>query len=79
LFFIKFTLNRVDQIPIYVYKQDGKEDFKNRIVKHLFGNRIYKTKDLEVFFKLLIHKNKDLLQVNEIEKIYEKVIKELEE
>lgn len=77
--FINFHLIRVEQIPLYQYKPDAKEDFKNRIVKHLFANRIYKTKDLEAFIKLLIHKNKELLPENEIRKIFEKVKKELEE
>lgn len=64
---------------MYIYKENAKEDFKNRIIKHLFSNRIYKSKDLEVFCRLLISKNKHLISEDEIKKLYEDVKRKLEE
>lgn len=69
----------MNQIPLYEFKPDAKEDFQNRIVKHLFTNRIYKNKDLAVFLKLLINKNKNIISENEIKNLYEKIKKSLEE
>lgn len=66
-------------MPRYVLKNNGKEDFKNKILKCLYDNRIYKNKDLDMFCKLLLDKNRDYISEYEIRKLFEEVKKKLEE
>lgn len=70
---------RLEKIPKYEFKINGKEDFKNKIDKYLYDNRIYKTKDLEAFYRNLCNKNKEFINEYEIKKVYEEVKKKLEE
>jgi hypothetical protein len=49
-----------------------------KIVKYIIANRIYKDEDLETFKNQLISKNKHLIQDEEIQIIFNKVIEELE-
>lgn len=79
MIFIFYFFYRLDKIPKFECKINAKEEFKNKIFRFLFDYRIYKNRDIKMFYSVLINKNSNLISEYEIRKVYEEAKRKLEE
>ncbi len=71
------NINTRNNFPV-LCDNESSEDLKMKVVKYIVLKRIYKDEELIHFKNHLILRNKNYLPQDEIEKIFENVIEELE-